>query len=166
MNRLVEQLLHVARLDSVVLDVTADVNLGQCAREVVENMAPLAIEQQRSLALAGAERAAVVKGNAHAVRDALRNLISNALHHTPRGTEVLVVVGPGRTISVCDRGPGIAAEDTEHIFDRFWRGRRASGTGAGLGLAIVREIMKLHGGQVEVTDNPDGGACLTLRFSE
>lgn len=166
MNRLVEQLLHVARLDSVVLDVTAEVNLRQCAREVVENMAPLAIEQQRSLALAGAERAAVVKGNAHAIRDALRNLISNALHHTPRGTEVLVAVGAGGTISVCDRGPGIAAEDTEHIFDRFWRGQRASGTGAGLGLAIVREIMKLHGGRVEVTDNPGGGACLTLRFSE
>lgn len=164
MNRVVEQLLHVARLDSVVLDVTSDVDLRRCAREVVENMAPLAIERQRSLALVGAQHAVIVKGNPHAIQDALRNLIANAVHHTPPETEVRVEVAAEGAIRVCDHGPGIAPEDAEHIFDRFWRGQRATGTGAGLGLAIVSEIMKLHGGDIELRDAPDGGACFTLRF--
>lgn len=165
MNRLVEQLLHVARLDSVVLDVSADVDLRESAREVVEYMAPLAIAQQRSIALSDAPSPVLVKGNRHAIGDALRNLVENALQHTPPHTEVVVEISAGGTVSVCDRGPGIAPDDRGRVFDRFRRGSATAGTGAGLGLAIVSEIMKLHGGEVVVDDNPDGGACLRLCFA-
>lgn len=164
MNRLVEQLLHVARLDSVVLDVRADVDLRDCAREVVEYIAPLAIAQKRSVALAAAARPVVVKGNRHAIGDALRNLLENAIQHTPPNTEVVVDVSADGSVTVCDRGPGVAAAERDRIFDRFRRGRRTAGSGAGLGLAIVQEIMKLHGGDVAILDNPLGGACFMLRF--
>ena len=62
------------------------------------------------------------------------------------------------------RGPGVPQEDRERIFERFWRGRAAPSHGAGLGLAIVAEIMKAHGGNVEVNTGPHGGAVFTLVF--
>ena len=164
MNRLVAQLLHVARLDSIVLDVTADVDLRECAREVVEYMAPLAVAQQRAIALSGTTSPVIIKGNRHAIGDVLRNLVENALLHTPPHTEVLVDVSHEGSVTVCDRGPGIPAEDRERIFDRFWRGQGTSGTGAGLGLAIVKEIVKIHDAEVAIFDNPRGGACFILRF--
>lgn len=164
MNRLVEQLLLVARLDSIVLDVSMDVDLRECARETVEYLAPLAIGQQRSIALSGAESQVLVKGNRHAIGDVLRNLIENALLHTPPHTEVAVDVSVDGSVSVCDRGKGVAVEDRVRIFDRFWRGQGRSGTGAGLGLAIVKEILDLHGGEIFVSDNPGGGSCFTARF--
>jgi signal transduction histidine kinase len=81
-----------------------------------------------------------VIGNAAAITDALRNLIENALVHTPPGTEVVVEVDPKGAISVQDSGPGIAAEDRPHIFERFWRGKGVRTDGAGLGLAIVTAV--------------------------
>src|SRR5215469_5514297 len=82
MNRLVEQLLCVARLDSVALDVSAPVDLRQIAEEVVGSMAHLVLASGRSIALTGAEHPVRIVGNADAIADALRNLIENALAHT------------------------------------------------------------------------------------
>lgn len=164
MNRLVEQLLLVARLDSVVLDVSADIDLQECARKTIECMAPLAIAQQRSIALSAAASPVIVKGNRHSIEDVLRNLVENALLHTPPHTEVTIDVSADGCVTVCDRGHGVAFEDRERIFDRFWRGQEKSGPGAGLGLAIVKEVMELHGASVAVSDNPRGGACFVLRF--
>ena len=58
----------------------------------------------------------------------------------------------------------MAAADREHVFERFWRGKTAHSDGAGLGLAIVSEIMKIHGGNVNIEDAPTGGAVFTLQF--
>ncbi len=164
MNRLVEQLLHVARLDNVDLDITTDIDLNTVARSVVEQMAPLAIEQDRSIALYDADESVPVRGNRYAIEDALRNLVENALTYTAPATEVTVQISNEGTISVCDRGPGVAAGDHRALFERFWRGRHNDTPGSGLGLSIVSEIMKRHGGRVEVSDNPGGGACFTLDF--
>jgi len=92
MNRLVEQLLCVARLDSVAMDVSSPVDLRQLAEEVVGSMAHLALLDCRTIALTGAEHSVIVTGNAAAIADALRNLIENALAHTAPGTEVVVEV--------------------------------------------------------------------------
>src|SRR5207302_9420660 len=134
-----EQLLCVARLDSVALDVSSPVDLHELAKEVVGSMAHLALSAGRAIALTGADYPVVVTGNAAAIADALRNLIENALAHTAPGTEVIVEVGSGGTLSVLDSGPGIALDDRPHIFDRFWRGKGVRRDGAGLGLAIVLE---------------------------
>jgi signal transduction histidine kinase len=164
MNRLVEQLLCVARLDSVALDVSAPIDLRRLAEEVVGSMAHLALATGRSIALTGVEHEVVISGNAAAIGDALRNLVENALAHTPPGTEVIVEVGAGGTLSVADSGPGIPVEDRPYIFDRFWRGRGSRTGGAGLGLAIVQEIAKAHGAGITVNDRAPRGTRFDLRF--
>jgi len=164
MNRLVEQLLCVARLDSVALDVSSEVDLRQIAEEVVGSMAHLALAMGRAIALTGTKQRTMITGNAAAIADALRNLVENALVHTEPGTEVIVDVGREGTLSVLDNGPGITADDRPHIFDRFWRGRGVRTHGAGLGLAIVMEIAKAHGASLAVTDRSPSGARFDLQF--
>jgi signal transduction histidine kinase len=164
MNRLVEQLLCVARLDSVALNVSSRVDLRQLAEEVVGSMAHLALSAGRTIALTGADHPVFVIGNAAAIEDALRNLIENALVHTAPGTEVVVELDSAGAIGVQDSGPGIPAEDQPHIFERFWRGKGVRTDGAGLGLAIVMEIVKAHGASITVSDRIPRGARFNLRF--
>src|SRR5262249_56212315 len=112
----------------------------------------------------GDGEAVVVKGNRLAIGDGVRNLVENAVAHSPPSSEVTVSTSANCTISVADHGPGIAADQRKHIFERFWRGSGKGGSGAGLGLAIVGEIMKAHQGGVSVDDNPSGGIIFTLHF--
>ena len=165
MNRVVEQLLRVARLDAIALDVSAMVDLNEVAASVVENMAPWVIEQRRGLAFSGTREPVTVKGNAHSIEDAIRNLVENAVGHSPPGAEVVVGVNSDGSVSVADFGLGVPLEDRERIFDRFWRGKGSGPGGAGLGLAIVQEIMKAHHGTVSVTNNVPAGAVFTLQFA-
>jgi len=164
MNRLVEQLLCVARLDSIALDVSSPVDLRQVAEEVVGSMAHLALAAGRTIALIGADRPVVITGNAVAIGDALRNLVENALAHTAPGSEVIVEVGRDGGLSVLDSGPGIPVEDRPRIFDRFWRGKGVRTKGAGLGLAIVMEIVRAHGASIAVSERAPSGARFELRF--
>jgi signal transduction histidine kinase len=163
MNRLVEQLLRVARLDAIALEFDT-VDLNSVASSVVATMAPWAIAQHRTIAFVGTEKPVDVKANAHALEDALRNLLENAVVHAPAGTEVTVTVDRAGRIEVADRGSGVSLEDRENIFKRFWRGSGEKKEGAGLGLAIVSEIMRAHRGSVLFDDNPGGGAVFTLSF--
>ncbi|MBV8185909.1 MAG: sensor histidine kinase N-terminal domain-containing protein [Alphaproteobacteria bacterium] len=164
MNRLVEQLLSVARLDAIALDVSATVDLNDVARQVVANLAPWAVAQSRTLAFVAAERPVLVKGNVYAIDDAIRNLVENAVAHAPTGSEIVVSTQADGSVTVGDCGPGVPEQDRERIFERFWRGKAAPAHGAGLGLAIVAEIMKAHGGSARVTAGPQGGAVFTLAF--
>jgi signal transduction histidine kinase len=164
MNRLVDQLLRVARLDGVAMDVSDEVDLNEIAANTVAAMAPWAVAQERAIVLDGLDRQVVVTGNGHAIEDALRNLIENAILHAPPRTEVTVRVSLERSVSVVDEGPGISSGDRELIFERFWRGKAVASGGAGLGLSIVREIMNAHQGSISVAANPNGGAIFTLQF--
>jgi signal transduction histidine kinase len=164
MNRLIEQLLRVARLDAIALDVSQTVDLTEVARSTVEMFAPWVVAHQRTIAFADRGAPVRVRGNRHAIADALQNLIENALAYAPSGTEVTVYTQPNGAVTVTDQGPGIPAADRERIFDRFWRGKGSPSLGAGLGLAIVMETMKAHGGSVVVDDAPGGGARFTLSF--
>jgi signal transduction histidine kinase len=131
---------------------------------VVGSMAHRALAGGRSIALAGADYPVMVRGNAPAIEDALRNLIENALAHTPPGTEVLVEVDPAGAVSVSDCGPGVPIDDRTRIFDRFWRGKGSASGGAGLGLAIVMEIARAHGASARVDERCPHGARFELRF--
>jgi len=164
MNRLVAQLLRVARLDAVPVNVSAQVDLGQIAARVVEYLAPWAIAQGRTIGLDEAAGPVLVSGNAEEMSDAIRNIIENAVLHTPKGTEVTVGVSRDGVVTVNDQGPGVPAEERSNIFRRFWRGKGVVTPGAGLGLSIVAEIVRLHGGRVEVADAPGGGASFRLKF--
>jgi signal transduction histidine kinase len=164
MNRLVAQLLRVARLDAQPMDLGQTVDLGRIAGEVVERLAPWAARSGRSLAFEPADRPTPVRGDPDALGDAIRNLVENAIAHSPEGEEVTVQVEDKGSVSVIDRGPGVPADLKDRIFERFWRSRerRGSGGGAGLGLSIVSEIARAHGGRVSVADAPGGGACFVL----
>jgi two-component system, OmpR family, sensor histidine kinase TctE len=163
MNRLVEQLLRVARLDGVALEFDR-VDLNELASSVVEMIAPWAITQGRTVAFAGSVTPVRVKANSHAVADAIRNLVENGVLHSPLGGEVVVTVHADVRVTVVDQGCGVPAVDRERIFDRFWRGKGPKAEGAGLGLAIAKETMNAHGGEVTVSDNPGGGAIFALVF--
>jgi two-component system sensor histidine kinase BaeS len=103
------------------------------------------------------------------VRQAVTNLLSNAIRYTPSGGTVTVTAreeGGRAVIVVADTGPGIAPHDLPHVFDRFWRAeksRRRQTGGSGLGLAIVRQIATAHGGDVTATSTPGAGSTFTLR---
>jgi len=163
MNRLVEQLLRVARLDAVVLELQT-MDLNETASSVVATLAPWAIAQKRTLAFVGTDAPVWITGNGNAVEDAIRNLVENGVVHSPSAEEIVVTVhGDGR-VTVLDHGCGVPVEDRERVFDRFWRGRNRKSDGAGLGLAIVREIMRAHGGSVTVGGNLGSEALFTLAF--
>jgi signal transduction histidine kinase len=164
-NRLVAQLLRVARLDAAPMDASKVIDLRATAAACVEYLAPWAIERGRALGFEAPEGHPVpVHGDVGAVTDALRNLIENAVTYAPAGTEVTIMVDPMGHVSVSDRGPGVAPDDRAHIFERFWRGRGAQHTGAGLGLAIAAEIARAHGGTIEVGQAAGGGALFTLKL--
>ncbi|MFE1884180.1 sensor histidine kinase, partial [Streptomyces diastatochromogenes] len=104
------------------------------------------------------------------MRQALGNLVSNALRHTPAdGTVTLAARRDGEEIAltVTDTGTGIAPEDLPHVFDRFWRAEKSRSRrtgGSGLGLPIVRHLVAAHGGTAEAASEPGAGAVFTLRL--
>jgi signal transduction histidine kinase len=164
MSRIINQLLEVAELDVVVLAQSDQTDLTSVGSEVVQAMAPLALRQNRSLALTGASEAVWVRGNAEMIRRAIRNLVENALRHTPTGTTVEVNIDGNGGVHVSDEGPGVPFAERELIFQRFWRRDRRRIGGAGLGLAIVRRIVDAHDGSVAVTDGAAGGAVFSIRL--
>ena len=166
MNRLVEQLLRVARLDAIALDVSKTVDLKATAASIVATLAPWVIERGRILALTGTDKPVYVKGNADAIEDAIRNLVENAVTHSPVGEEVTVEVLTDGRVNVADHGPGVPVDQRERVFDRFWSGGSADTAGVGLGLAIVKKIMAAHRGTAAVRNNSDQGAVFTLTFAQ
>lgn len=106
-------------------------------------------------------------GNLHgdpvAVREALVNLVENAVKHTPAGTAIRVIAGPGRLATVEDGGPGLSPGRTEDLFRPFRKGTGTTG-GVGLGLAIVRQAVELHGGSIKVGESSLGGAMFCVQF--
>ncbi len=105
-----------------------------------------------------------------AVEIAVINLVDNALKYAPDGKRVSVVMRPsssGAEVCVTDQGPGIVAEDRKRIFQRFVRGKSASGKqvrGSGIGLSLVKHIAEAHGGSIRVEDASPHGAVFTLRL--
>ena len=162
MARLVGQMLQMARIDSVPLDIGERVDLHAVAMEAISGLAPLAVARQIGLELTG-EPNKPISGNRAALVTALQNLIENALGYAPPGTSVEVELAPSNRLRVLDRGPGVPEAEQATIFERFRRGHKATGaTGAGLGLAIVAEIAAAHGGSVRVATREGGGAMFEL----
>lgn len=168
LERLVAQLLDIARLDVLRVGCQDECDLEALAREIAEYLAPLALDRGRSIELVSLGHPVLVRGVYDYLFRALRNLMENAIAHTPPGTMVRISVIAPASIIVEDGGPGIPEEQRQVIFERFWQGRRdrkAGKTGAGLGMAIVARTLKEHGGRVEIGDSDLGGAKFTLVFS-
>jgi len=164
LTRIVTQMLDLAQADALVAGANGSVDLRALAEDLVAHMAPLAWAAKRDIQFVG-KASILVEGHAEAIARALRNLIENALRHTPEGSLVTVTAGPGPRISVRDHGPGVEPENRQKVFERFWRADRERSDGAGLGLGIVRATMEAHGGEARVEDAAVGnGAVFVLDF--
>ena len=161
---LVHQLLQLARSESSV--EMQGIDLAALARDVAREWAARALALGLDLGYEG-EDALAVQGHPLLLREALNNLIDNALHYAGEGATVTVRVNaaPGRwaTLVVEDDGPGVPAANLRDLFARFWRGSDKAG-GCGLGLSIVEEIALRHGGQTVAENVAPHGLRAGLRL--
>jgi len=162
MTRTVSQVLDIAELEGFVIAEDARADLHAVCEEAVAFMAPLAVEASKTIALTGSEQPVWVHGHSEALYRAVRNLIENALRHTPKGGSIEVEVWADGAVRVLDDGPGVPETERETIFRRFWRRDRTEAESRGLGLAIVARVAETHGGSVTVENRPQGGAVFTL----
>jgi signal transduction histidine kinase len=168
MTRLVEDLLATARRSAPAL-ADADVDLAAAAGEACEEFAPLAAERGQLLHRSLAPGLNVI-GDHDALRRAVGNLLSNAVRLAPPGSRITVAAGRDGSwlwTAVRDEGPGIGDDDRARVFDRFWRAKGNGGgrdRHAGLGLAIVRQIVESHGGQVRLFSRVGEGSTFVLWF--
>jgi two-component system sensor histidine kinase TctE len=162
---LVHQLLTLARTENHVRRVPLD--LAALAREVAREWTPRALVAGMDLGYEG-EQSLMIEGDGLQVREALSNLIDNALRYTPSGTTITLRVdrtASGARLAVEDNGPGLAPAEMTQVFQRFWRGSQLPG-GCGLGLSIVREITRRHGGEAAVQAMTPHGLRVELNFTE
>ena len=162
MTAIVTQLLELAELDALEPTEGEAADLREICLEVVSTMAPVAYRQRKAIELTGVERPVMVRGCAKALARALRNVVENAVVHTPQGTAVEVRLGENGSVQILDHGPGVPPAERELIFQRFWRGAKRDRPGAGLGLSIAKRVLDTCGGTIEVGDAPGGGAMFSL----
>ncbi len=169
LERLVGDLLFVAQLASANVSLAmTNVDIVAVASEAVEAISIRAAQSDNEIALAAPRGRLLLIGDPGRLGQALDNLISNAIKYSPEGGTVAVRILPGNdecAIEIEDHGIGIATEDQEHLFDRFFRGSTAVDLhiqGAGLGLSIVKRIVDGHGGTVGLRSEPGRGATFRV----
>jgi signal transduction histidine kinase len=165
---LVEQLLALARSEpQVTATEFGTVDLPAAAAEGIRDTHALALSRHIDLGLE-APPALLIRGDPEALRVLVRNLVDNAVRYTPPHGSVQVRVRstPKEAIlEVADTGPGIAPQDRERVFDRFYRRAAAQESGTGLGLAIVKAIADRHQARVLLGESTGGGLLASVSFS-
>jgi two-component system sensor histidine kinase CreC len=165
--RIVDRMLELARLENRREKPEMEpVELDAVVRTVAESHEPLLAGKNVRMEIAAPDRL-TLDGNPFLLHQALENLVHNAIEFSPEGGTVKVEVTADRdraTIAITDEGPGIPAYALDRIFDRFYSlGRPGTGRkSTGLGLNLVREVAKSHGGTIRVVNRPEGGALAEL----
>ena len=161
---LIDQLLTLARLDALDDSAAEACPLREIASGVIAEIAPAALEKDVQIELVEGDEV-TVRGDPGLLRILLRNLIDNAVRHTPSGTAVRVsaVVQEGAVcLSVSDNGPGIPEQERERVAERFYRPSGTQASGSGLGLSIVKRIVELHAATLRIA-SPDNGSGLKVK---
>lgn len=165
--RLAEQLLTLSRAEPGSRRPRADhVDLTEAARHVLETHAPIAIGRNIDLGLEEAGPVPVI-GDGTMLREMIVNLVDNALRYTRAGGSVTVKLAATdgeAVLTVDDDGPGIPADERDHVFERFYRIVGSTEEGSGLGLAIVREVVENAGGRVTLGDGATGGLVVEVKL--
>jgi signal transduction histidine kinase len=165
MQAVVERLLAVAR-GAAAANARVAVRLDRLAAEAASDLAPLA--DRRGVTVRIAAPTLAVVGDPDRLREALTNVVANAIHYNREAGDVVVVgrrLGGQIEVAVTDTGGGIDPDDLPYVFDAFYRGRHArrqDPSGAGLGLAVTRAIVEHHGGVVHCASRPGRGTCVTI----
>lgn len=175
MQRLADELVSAARTGGAASLRLERLCAAQLARDAVLMMQPIAERRRHDLSVGALEVMAVQVDYGRMLR-VLTNLIGNAVKYCPEGSRIRVEVAgsPGRAsgdaealhIDVSDNGPGIDPAHRARLFERGWQGGEGQcrEDGAGLGLAIVRDIVDAHGGRVDLLDAPGRGTCVRVRL--
>jgi heavy metal sensor kinase len=167
LTRLVDTLLRLSRGDAGTVRLSCEViDLGALAREVGASLGILAEERRQRLQI---ETAGIVRVSVDrlVLRDAIANLVDNAIKYGPPGSTILIAVnGDARHVAlrVADQGPGVSPEHRARVFDRFYRvdeGRSRDMGGTGLGLAIAKWAVEANGGTIEL-ENTESGAIFRI----
>ncbi|WP_310396413.1 two-component regulator propeller domain-containing protein [Hymenobacter sp.] len=176
---LINQLLDLSKLEAGALRLLpTSGDAAALVRPLVASFASLAESRRIALRVEAPAGPMPLVFDASKLEEVLTNLLANALRFTPAGGTVTVTVAEtvptaaapagGVSIAVRDTGPGIAAEDLPHLFDRFYQANNLADdglrTGTGIGLALVRELTALHGGTVAVASAPGAGATFTVQL--
>jgi len=169
LERIVGDMLSLSEVESGALSLrTDDVRLETLLRELEEEFRAQALDKGMTLRFDLPPKLPVIHGDRDKIVLAVHNVIGNAIKYTPAGGEVLVKVaedGPGVLIEVTDNGIGIKEDEVELVFEKFYRAkdrRVASITGTGLGLALARQVIRLHGGDITVRSQLDKGSTFTI----
>jgi heavy metal sensor kinase len=164
MSSLVDTLLRLSRGDAGTIRLTHEpTDLGELAKDAASSLGILAEERHQTIDVSDND-GVVVPVDRLVLREAVTNVLDNAIRYSPHGTTVGIRVervDDRVVIAVTDQGPGVSPEHRERIFERFFRvdpSRTRNGGGAGLGLAIAKWAVEVHGGQLTVHDRPHGGS--------
>lgn len=171
MSLLVSQLLFLARHEGrLAPEMLRPVDLVELLQPLVVEYATLAQQKQQTVTSELPKHSMLVQAEPDLLRQAIVNLLSNAHRYTPQGGTIilrLVAVSRWAVIQVTDSGIGISAEDLPRIFDRFYRADRVRSRqtgGFGLGLAISRQIVEAHGGQIIAQSTAGKGSTFEIRL--
>lgn len=164
---LVAALLKISRLDAEAVLFKSE---RIAARDLFDKaLAPLRIAmdlKNQQLVLEGTA-GFFLHGDSDWLAEALSNLLKNCVEHTPEHGEITIRCAETalyRQVVISDNGPGIAAEDLPHVFERFYRGRNAGSDSVGIGLALSKSILQRQGGQIEARSEPGRGTRFILTF--
>ncbi len=171
LERIVADMLSVSEIEAGSLKLrTGDVRLGELLRQLQDDYKPQAGAKEISLSFDLAPKLPVLSGDRDKIGLAVHNLLGNAIKYTPAGGAVSLKAdasadGQTAIITISDNGIGIKPDECEKVFEKFYRAqdRRINGiTGSGLGLALAREVARMHGGDITLATQIDKGSTFTL----
>jgi signal transduction histidine kinase len=173
-TRLIEDVARLANLTEQLLDkerlehqryVMQPVDLAEVCARVAADLAPIAIAGGYEISFHKDADNIMAWGDRSALERAMVNLVQNAIQHGGRRGAIDIAARLPASMEVCDEGPGICADECEHIFEPLYRVRPQS-QGAGLGLHLVREIIRMHKGDVSVVNRSPNGACFRISLPQ
>ncbi len=171
LSRLVEDLRLLSLADSGNLSLESEpVDVNALVETAVRRLKPQADARDIILGASLSQKPATISGDEDKLHQVLANLIANSLRYTPAGKRVDVTVQADRqwvTLQVADEGPGIDPADLPVLFERFYKEDRARSrgeSGSGLGLSIVKQLVELHGGEIQAALPEAGGLAVTIRL--